>query len=534
MLGVFIGNRQYQMKNWEGMLDKVSARLSKWEWLLPQLSYRGRVLVANNLAASTLWHRCVVMDPPEDIICGIQRKLVIFFWSGEHWVRASVIFLPVCEGGHGLVDVKSRIHAFRLQAAKRFLYQKDLLWTPTACAILQRAGGLGLDKHLFLMKLKDMNLSGITPFYRTMFHVWRNVLKVDRDRSSSIHWAPEEPLFFNNMIQTRLLSSVSVRACLLRNGIVKLGHLMDKDGWKSVENIKEVTGLRSQRLVSKMMEEISLAVQRTYGESISTGQMSNQNDMKVFPRIKISSLICDENEGEVADSILNLQTPQLEYLDCASKKALYHTAVKVIHQRSLKRQKASRWLELLGPDFLVRDRWRTLYKLPVEKRTGDLQWRIIHGAIATDRHVAHLNPAVGGQCRFCGEGEDLEHLFLKCNRLNDLFELLVTWFQGFAEEFSDKIFIGGLKYRFLLRRRVCLLNYLIGTAKLAIWKTRKNKGLELAATNSRVMCMSLVAARLRMEFTYYSLTNNVSAFCEIWCINEVLCVVHDDQLVLGF
>lgn len=60
VLGGFIGNAQYQMKNWEGMLDKVSARLSKWEWQLPQLSYRGRVLVANNLAASTLWHRCTV------------------------------------------------------------------------------------------------------------------------------------------------------------------------------------------------------------------------------------------------------------------------------------------------------------------------------------------------------------------------------------------------------------------------------------------------------------------------------------------
>ncbi|KAK3524893.1 hypothetical protein QTP86_011311 [Hemibagrus guttatus] len=49
---------------------------------------------------------------------------------------------------------------------------------------------------------------------------------------------------------------------------------------------------------------------------------------------------------------------------------------------------------MLNPDFLVPDRWRTLYKPPVEKRTADLQWRIIHGAVATDGHVAHLNPAV--------------------------------------------------------------------------------------------------------------------------------------------
>ncbi len=74
-----------------------------------------------------------------------------------------------------------------------------------------------------------------------------------------------------------------------------------------------------------------------------------------------------------------------------------------------------------------------------------------------------------------------------------------------------------------------LLNYLIGTAQLAIWKTRKNKSLGLAATDPKVMIMYLVAAGIRTELAYYSLTNN-----EIRCINEVLCVLHDDQLVFSF
>lgn len=243
---------------------------------------------------------------------------------------------------------------------------------------------------------------------------------------------------------------------------------------------------------------------------------------------------CDENQEETMDSILNLETLQLHNLDNTSKKALYYATVKVVHQKSLRRQKVSKWRGLLGPDFLVRDRWRTLYKFPVEKRTADLQWRIIHGAIATNRHVAHLNPAVGGQCWFCDEGEDLEHLFLKCKRLGNLFELLRIWFQRFEEDFSDKVFIGGLKYRFIKRRKVCLLNYLLGTAKLAIWKTRKNKGMGLMATDPEVMFLYLVTARIKIEFAYYNLTNNVAGFHECWCINEALCVVHDDLLVLNF
>ncbi len=59
----FLGNEAFMQKNWEGMADKVTGRLKKWKWLLPQLSFKGRTLIINNLAASSLWHRlaCVTL-----------------------------------------------------------------------------------------------------------------------------------------------------------------------------------------------------------------------------------------------------------------------------------------------------------------------------------------------------------------------------------------------------------------------------------------------------------------------------------------
>lgn len=59
VLGVFLGTDKFQKKNCEGAMERVSTRLSKWKWLLPQLSYRGRVLIINNLVALTLWHRLI-------------------------------------------------------------------------------------------------------------------------------------------------------------------------------------------------------------------------------------------------------------------------------------------------------------------------------------------------------------------------------------------------------------------------------------------------------------------------------------------
>jgi len=67
-------------KNWEGLSDQVIGRIQRWRWILPQLSYRGRVLIINNLAASMLWHK----HPPKDFLMKIQKAFVEFFWNGHH------------------------------------------------------------------------------------------------------------------------------------------------------------------------------------------------------------------------------------------------------------------------------------------------------------------------------------------------------------------------------------------------------------------------------------------------------------------
>ncbi|KAK3575560.1 hypothetical protein QTP86_029564, partial [Hemibagrus guttatus] len=284
-----------------------------------------------------------------------------------------------------------------------------------------------------------------------------------------------------------LLYSVSIHKCLLGNGITKLGHLLNEEAWIPTEELKAVTGLRSSRLAAKLQEELCNTLPSSYRTYIGQrhGTTQDRKSDEEFPGLRILPAVRTEEEDAVTDSILSFKVPQTS-LKNMTKKGIYHITVKVLHKESLKRQKASRWPGMLNLDFLVRDRGRTLYKPPVEKRTADLQWRIIHGAVATDGHVAHLDPAVKGECRFCGEKEDLEHLVLKCQRLEGLFKLLESWFQKFDEDFSEKVFIGGVKYRFSKRKKLCLLNYLTGTAKLAVWRTRKNKGLQTGTVDPEV------------------------------------------------
>ncbi len=90
--------------------------------------------------------------------------------------------------------------------------------------------------------------------------------------------------------------------------------------------------------------------------------------------------------------------------------------------------------------------WRSLYKPPIEKRTADLQWRVIHWAIATNKHVALFDSNVVKECVFCNVEESIDHLFLYCFRLRRIFQTLEDWFRKLGEVFSPVNFIFGLKY----------------------------------------------------------------------------------------
>ncbi len=116
------------------------------------------------------------------------------------------------------------------------------------------------------------------------------------------------------MIQTRLLSSVSVSTVLKRNGVVKMRHLLDDDGWKPVGILKEMTGLKSEHLVSKLIEEIWNVLPSGHREYIKRDRSMDLKDTeKEFLKIKVSPVILEESVEINMDSILSFDTPQLDF-----------------------------------------------------------------------------------------------------------------------------------------------------------------------------------------------------------------------------
>ncbi len=238
--------------------------------------------------------------------------------------------------------------------------------------------------------------------------------------------------------------------------MTKIGHLKDKKSWISPENLALKLGIKSVRLAQNTLTRILESLPQDYRLAMENSDEEENN----FP----------EKEG----CLLSFTTPQLAFFGDADRKAIYIMCVKVCHLNILESVSESKWLEVLGPGASPKGCWRSLYKPPIEKRSGDLQWRIVHGIIATNRHRAHLDPEVGVGCPFCIEQETVFHLFLKCERLQPLFCILEEWVHTLGEVFTPALFIYGPKYSKKRREVHVLINYLFGQAKLAIWLTRKH------------------------------------------------------------
>ena len=109
------------------------------------------------------------------------------------------------------------------------------------------------------------------------------------------------------------------------------------------------------------------------------------------------------------------------------------------------------------------------------------------------------------------------HLFVQCPRLDKLFRQLKRWFNGLGEGFLYSSFIFGPHYCAWRKAVHQLINLLSGTAKLPIWETRKNRVRGQGSEN----VAGLVAARFRVEFSYFKMTEQTEVFVSMWGVSDV-------------
>lgn len=205
--------------------------------------------------------------------------------------------------------------------------------------------------------------------------------------------------------------------------------------------------------------------------------------------------------------------------------------MKTAYFNDLHDRQDTKWREKLSVVDNIFPSWRLFYKSPLPKRSDDLQWRILHCVLATNVFVSKFNSNVLPFCHFCNGHDTVFHVFNECPRLEPLFALLEGILIGLDFVFNKMIFIYGYKYSKANKERCTFANFIIGQAKLAIWKTCR-LAIEGRIVNVLKMFKALVESRIRVEYIFFKTADNMVEFTFKWCANSGLFVVGDDDSLI--
>ncbi len=244
-----------------------------------------------------------------------------------------------------------------------------------------------------------------------------------------------------------------------------------------------------------------------------------------FPNLSICPIM-----GECNGMLLDCDELIIVGSEITPGKCLYKNCVKAFNKTFLNNKSDTPWRDVLKLSIEEKPEWRALYKSPLAKKTGDLQWRILHGAIAVNVFISLFKSDGTDCCPFCLQRETLFHAFMYCERLKPLFDMLEILFNYFNVMFSMKVFICGFKYVKSRCYKSQLINFLLGQAKMAIYVTRKEK-VDMNINKSLVAVFSkLVKSRILIDFLYYKSMHDLLRFETIWCLKGIICKVVEEEL----
>ncbi|MGH0168929.1 UNVERIFIED_CONTAM: hypothetical protein FKN15_063720 [Acipenser sinensis] len=128
----------------------------------------------------------------------------------------------------------------------------------------------------------------------------------------------------------------------------------------------------------------------------------------------------EEEKGK----LLKLQ--KLKNIDSVNinSREMYKMCIKATHCSKLRGMADTKWRAQPSLGNEGTPEWRVLYKPPLDKRAGDLQWRLLHGILATGRFLHRINHDISSIYDFCQQEDTIFHMYSECRRLEPLFSLL--------------------------------------------------------------------------------------------------------------
>lgn len=519
-LGVRLGNTHNFLKqNWSTCKNKLSDTLSKWKRLSSTLSYKGKILIANQLAASKLYHLLAVLSPPENVLNELQELLVDFVWSGKrHYVKKQILYQPPDKGGLGLVCLQARMLTYRMSTIQRLL---NLCPHPAYGMhkhFLHQYKKLNFDLQLFQTDLDPKFFFSIPPFYSDLLRAWKTSgarIKIPPDSVSHVINMPVNSTLLN-------YSADDEKVCprLLLCGIKVVRHLLHpcSGHWLQVDDLPLVFSTHhrnSLRLINFQLQRLQQVLLSTFPSLFrSSGLHISQTPLR--------------NISSTPDSPTPfILTPDLQGLSLSSK-ALYTLLNKSVN--GFPTTCMTHWHRISffkNCDFPIP--WSSIYKPPIPKKEGDIQFRLMHNFLPSLPVLHHLNPDISRTCGWCGEEGTIIHLFILCPSIQPALNLL----HALLTRLLPKLHLDFDIYWTLIpnarnrnRDAVRLGNFLIVSLKSTIYQSYRSSHFP----NPLQMWIHRIKSKIIIEHYFYRMNSKINLFYEKWYINDSLFTLVNNKI----
>ena len=122
--GIHFGSNAVQCNEQllEGKIDKAIAHYTECTSTL-----FSRVSIANTVLLAQLWYVLSVVNVSSPFLKRINRKIFLFVWKSNEWLKRTESINNLNDGGLGVLDIQSRISAFRIKEIIYFILHSHCL-----------------------------------------------------------------------------------------------------------------------------------------------------------------------------------------------------------------------------------------------------------------------------------------------------------------------------------------------------------------------------------------------------------------------
>ena len=508
-LGVHLGNSNlFVQQNWAICRLKVDKCLSNWKRLSRMMSFKGRVLIANQLAASKIFHLLATASPPEHVLAELQEKLVNFIFNdGRHWLGREIVHQNPIRGGLGLACLQARMLTFRYKLLISFLSNPD--HHPSYSFMrhfFRQYRKLGVDREVFATNLQPQFFIHLPTFHSELMHAWDKI-------GARFTTLPQDYDFCLNMPITSYLfkrvdrDDSGLVGRLAACGIRLVGDLLDsKDGsWLPPEHLQAaaVARLSARRLTGDLND-----IRNIISPVLNARDLGTTRD--AGSPVPLDITITGDGNGVTA-------TTKAVYDILNGKVNSLPSNTTVFFQRT---------------GIIPQDRrvpWKNIYHLPTSKREGDAQYRLLHNILPSLQVLHHLDADIPRLCGWCGEEGTITHLFVTCPAIQPSLTLLHTLLHrllpGSKLDFTDYwMLIPHAKSRPREVVRIC--NYLIMSLKHVIYRLYSQSKFY----DPFVMWQNRLKYKITSEYLFYKSCKDLQSFQKKWDYKNAIFMFHDSEI----